>query len=53
MAANTLLAPLLSSEQEALHETQLQNEKARLESINQIIRERDAACEEKLASQKR
>ncbi|UJR14796.1 hypothetical protein I4U23_001784 [Adineta vaga] len=33
-------------------ETQLQSEKARLESINQIIRERDAVCEEKLAAQK-
>ncbi|CAF1433579.1 unnamed protein product [Adineta steineri] len=37
---------------EALQETQLQSEKMRLQSINQIIRERDAVCEEKLAAQK-
>ncbi|CAF1274012.1 unnamed protein product [Rotaria sordida] len=38
--------------QEALQEAQLQSEKIRLESINQVIRERDAICEEKLAAQK-
>ncbi|CAF4276335.1 unnamed protein product [Rotaria sp. Silwood2] len=38
--------------QEAVQEAQLQSEKIRLESINQVIRERDAICEEKLAAQK-
>ncbi|CAF0996842.1 unnamed protein product [Rotaria sp. Silwood1] len=38
--------------QEALEEAQVQSEKMRHESINQIIRERDAICEEKLAAQK-
>jgi hypothetical protein len=39
--------------EKAVQETQLESEKTRLESINQIIRERDAICEEKLALQKK
>ena len=39
--------------QEALQESQRQSERTHRESINQIIRERDAICEEKLAAQKK
>lgn len=38
---------------EALQEAQVASEKARVESINQVIREREMACEEKLAAQKK
>jgi hypothetical protein len=36
-----------------MQETHRGSERARLETIHQIIRERDAVCEEKLAAQKR
>ena len=50
---NPALIRVLIVLQEALQESQRQSERTHQESINQIIRERDAICEEKLAAQKR
>lgn len=50
---NSALIRVLIVLQEALQESQRQSERTHQESINQIIRERDAICEEKLAAQKK
>lgn len=49
----TMLIRVLIVLQEALQESQRQSERTHQQSINQIIRERDAICEEKLATQKK